>query len=49
MFQMKKEDKPSEQELNKTDKQSTLIVIKMFTGFEIRVDELFENFNKEKI
>ena len=53
MFQIREQDKSSEQELNETernnlpDKEYKLIVIKVLTDLGRRIDECSENFNKE--
>ena len=53
MFQMKEQDKISEKDLNHTeirylpDKELKVMVIKMLTKLERRMDEHNENSNKE--
>ena len=52
MFQMKEENKASEEELNKMETSNLLVaefktlVIRMINDFRGRVDEFSENFNK---
>lgn len=52
MLQLREQDKTSEKQVNETeihDKEFMVMVTKMLTGLERRVDKLSENFNKEKI
>ena len=52
MLQLREQDKTSEKQVNETeshDKELMVMVTKMLTGLERRVDKLSENFNKEKI
>lgn len=54
MSQMKEKGKTTTKELNEMeinntpDKESKVMVIKIFTGFEKKVEDLSETFNKEK-